>query len=275
MKFAAIVVLYNPTNKEVNHVLEYRKDFDKIYVFDNSSKCCSNVESLCEDSKFQYICDNQNHGLAVAYNFGMKQAKEEGFSFLCILDQDSVFSANSIQRMKSYIKKHNYSNVAIYAPYIQYGLEENVDTSQTKKCKWVINSGAFLNLSLLEKKKIYYDENYFIDRLDRDYSKQIEQNELNIIQVKNCILQQTLGERLGNSSIHSCLRNYYMFRNRFYYNRKFYHGWHGILMSFMQTIKQLIGIIVSRNDIRRNLQYFIYALKDDKNRKYGKKDEIN
>ena len=171
--------------------------------------------------------------------------------------------------MINYIERTDMSNIAIVAPYIQYGTNE-IRNEISKKVDWVINSGEILNLTLLHKKNICFDESYFLDRLDRDFCKQVRRQNLDIIQVENTVLIQVLGEIKAGRRSHSPNRNYYMFRNRFYYNHKFYSFSKRIVLNMLQTTKHITYICKNKDNVRDNMRMLKRAIIDYCNGNMGK-----
>ena len=53
MKFAGVVVLYNPSKKINDNIQSYIKGIEKLYIVDNSSK--DNSEIICRHNKIEYI----------------------------------------------------------------------------------------------------------------------------------------------------------------------------------------------------------------------------
>lgn len=267
---ASVVVLYNPTELDLQNVLQMAYYFKHVWVYDNSSN--NNLyKRYFGDSHFTYISFDINNGLAIPYNLAIKAATESGIKWLMLLDQDSFISREGIDNINDYVSKCNDKTIAIVAPQINYGRYFNC-ISEDKKVKWVINSGATLNLSLLNEYNIRFDENYFLDRLDADFDNQISDKRLTIIQLKKSILEQRLGEESGfRHTNHSAVRHYYIFRNRFYYNAKYYKGIHKIFLNLSQTIRHIVLILLFEDNKIQKLHCLPLAFSDYRKKIYGKK----
>ena len=61
----------------------------RLVLYDNSPENTdlSNYSNL---NNFEYYHDHKNHGLAKAYNYGLKQANIHNCEWLLLLDQDTV-----------------------------------------------------------------------------------------------------------------------------------------------------------------------------------------
>lgn len=265
------VVLYNPSNEVVERIKGYAQVFKYVYVFDNSepqfySKNLNIQKEIMSIPNSIYIYQNENVGLSIAYNKFLEICKTK---YMCIIDQDSQFSKENILSM---IEKINLSDkeLVIIGPRVIYDKKQIQKEDKMENKDYIISSGSFLNVDYLKELNIRFDENYFIDRVDVDICRQIKNKGYSVCMYYGAVLYQELGELSKNGHrTHSPLRQYYMFRNRFYYNRKFIRNpvkrW---CVSLIQTIHQLYYITVNDNQKMRRYKAFIYACMD--NKKMGK-----
>lgn len=258
--FAVAVILYNPSMIEIENIKTLSSFFDNTYIYDNSS--CSSQKQFNTDS-IKYYYNGVNDGLSIAYNKLISIAINDGHQWLMLLDQDSQPSETMISLMKEYASTIKSLSVAAVVPAIQYHYNEPADTTE-HSVSWAINSGMMLCLKCLNEYGIHYDENLFLDRVDRDFSKQVELKGLLIIQVKDAVLKHCLGEMFHGHIIHSPIRNYYICKNRLYYNDKYYVYPLAKSLSLIQTVRHVIRIILSRNEIYNNLKMMVLAYKDYK-----------
>ena len=271
-KIAALFVLYNPDVGEIQRIKRMSNWFEYIYIYDNTEKKDMFKHYFFEE-KYIYLSSGRNDGLGRAYNHVIDRAVLDGFDWLAIFDQDSQINAESIERIKSFINKNKNSTIAVVAPFIRYNGKSESQFSKTKYCKWVINSGSFVNLKLIKEKGISFDEYYFLDRLDRDFCKQIEMKDLTIVQLSDAVLNQQLGETLNGRSVHSPLRNYYMARNRLYYNHKFYFIPKRWILNIVQTGRHIYGCLIDRKDTILKIKMIKSGIHDYMKGITGRKDE--
>ena len=267
--YGAVFVLYNPSSKEIEHIADLTTLFDKLYVYDNSEKEEHSYAFMSKNIK--YISNRSNDGLSKAYNYILRLAQNDNVDWLSIYDQDSEITTSMVNTLKTYAEYCDFSRVASICPYIQYG-ETKPLCNKTREVNWTINSGQMINVKTIVGCGIEYDENLFLDRVDRDFCMQLEKKHLKIIQVENAIMKQNLGELYIGVSIHSPLRNYYMCKNRLYYNRKYYGFIKATLLSVFQTIKHFINVIKIGKDVQRNLNMMCRGIKDYSLKKMGKID---
>lgn len=281
MRFCCGVTLYYPSEKDLEQIVRFRNDFEKIYVFDNtdSDKKLSNQEYLKKYDSVSYLSKDSNEGLSVAFNLMCQMANKDCFDYICLLDQDSDFSSENILKMINHITNENSILVGIYAPKIIYRhLENNNSRQETSRSqteiKWSISSGSFINLYLYMKTK-GFDENYFIDRLDYDYCIQLNKFGYKIIRINNAFLLQNLGQlREGlfwTVSQHSPIRNYYIFRNRIFFNDKNeIKSVLNSLMVFFQSLKHILRVILAEDEKKEKIEMMAKGYCDYRNKKMGK-----
>lgn len=265
MRIAAAVTLYNPTYEIIENLKNTVNLFDHVYIYDNSEKVGNYFETIKGFSNVTYIYHNENKGLPIAFNYILKEVYKTDVEYLCTLDQDSIISLKCVKRIMNYINNNDVSDVAIVAP-LPTGIKVK-SRANVEKMEWVICSGSFLNLKLIKNNNILYDEAYFVDRFDVDFCMQIRKKKLSIIRLNDIILNHRCGDEQGG---HSELRNYYMFRNRFYYNKKYYSRIIACARTLLQNLRHMRWVIEKPSKIKERLRVLIVAYIDFRKNKMGK-----
>ena len=252
-----VVILYNPSEEQVAHLHQYANlgYFRRIYVYDNSAKAL-NVDRLPTTVEYHFM--NSNRGLSIPYNMALKDAIDNGADYLCVMDQDSEFSGDDIEKILSYLEENNCTelNTAVVCPIIE--TDENKQETQHKKgveiIKWTINSGSFLNLALLKKNSISYAEKVFLDGVDYDFCYSIHKKKLKILRLNESKLFQTFGYRSGKSSFtkHNASRYYNIAHNRKYILKKHY-GIAGWLVAALANIRLSMRILLNEESKREKV----------------------
>lgn len=247
MKIAAALTLYHPTKENITNILQYINFFDYIYIYDNSENNNLYCHYFNHNKKINYIYNGKNDGLPVALNKMKNLAIGDNMDYLCTLDQDSVLTKKTFDIIKYDILNLNF-NIGIICPRIKYQhlKLKKVKERYTHK-KWCICSGSFLNLKLIKKYNISYDEYYFIDRFEIDFCHQLNKYNLKIICDNYAVLNHQLGEEEKRPS-HLPYRYYLMSKNRFYYYYKYYNVYIAFLFSIILSSKQCIYIILFEKD---------------------------
>lgn len=98
-----VIVLYKCALKDSLSYRSLLSQYDAlpIFVYDNSP----NAQNINLPNVFYYH-DPQNSGLGVAYNMAAKYAKEYGFKWLLLLDQDTIFPEGALNSYAKAIKEH-------------------------------------------------------------------------------------------------------------------------------------------------------------------------
>jgi len=271
MKFAAGVTLYNPTQEQLSRISDLQSSFDMIFLFDNSEPDYIKPE-YPEGEKIVLQSEGFNKGLPFAFNSIISRCDD--YDFLCTLDQDSSFLHGDIVSICNYIEKSvNIDDTGIVAPFIDYGYNVQKVDSIVEQKRWVITSGAFVNLHIVKKERLKYDDNYFIDKFEIDLCWQLTTRGYKILMYHPSVLHQQLGEKKGKSrSSHNALRHYYLFRNRFYFNNKWYKGPKKWFLNVAQTTRHLLMVIRYEDEPAKKLKSFAEATKDYLAGRMGKKD---
>ena len=261
MRYAAAITLYNPKPDVIDNLIIYTDCFSLVVVNDNSRDNSAYVDRLKKIPSILYIWDGNNWGLPVAFNRSMNICANKDIDFICTLDQDSRLSPMAIRLMKQFLEKQRDSDVALVAP-CPVGTESSekrkMEIERTMDVTWAICSGCFINIKLIKEKRISYDEAYFIDRFDADFGKQIHRHGLRQL----LLIGVTMPHVWGDSAGHSALRHYYMFRNRLYYNDKYYSKEIALFRTVLQTVRHCWRIMRHEKDCCRKIRMLPLAIKD-------------
>lgn len=275
MKVIGIVVLYNPEITEFLKNLEsYIQDIEEVLCIDNTEGEKLYVNMLQSINKITYIEFNKNEGLVFALNYGCKYSIEQGYRYAILLDQDSFYAKNAMQKQIEYAKKHNeYSLIAPNIKRIYRNMEgERIFTDELLykgDVKYVITSGSFIRLC--DWSEIGgFDEKLFIGQIDQDYCCNLYANNKKYICLSDIYMYQEAGSGekktcLGKTIIvpnYSCKRYYYIFRNEWYlrckwggkYDNKFKVGlWKYLILILFEDnkLKKYKSIIAARRNYQR------------------------
>lgn len=287
MKFAGVVILFNPDDSIKNNISTYIDYIDKLYVVDNS-KGVDNSEMFSFSKKIEYIANNENLGIAKALNIGAKKAIKEGYDWLLTMDQDSSFEAKSLKKMENFIislkeKKEisnlldvDYKKVALVAP--SYKLDSTFEGSLGISFPlMVMTSGNLISLDAYKKIKGFKDW-LFIDCVDFDYCLNLKKHGYEIVQLNNTVLNHHLGNgkvyrflwMKKSSSNHSAIRRYYMVRNRHYIYDMYHNDFpHYCNLEIGRTKREAVKVLLFEKGKIKKVRYMIKGYKDYKKGKSG------
>ena len=184
-----VLVLYNTSledSETYKTIISNKKDIKlKGVVFDNSKKKQSTlgIEKLGD---FHYIHDENNPGLAFAYNYALKLALENNCKWMLLLDQDTYFTADYFNNLKfednkdivAYIPTvKSYSDrVSCISPSVLHlgGFKAFTEVKKGIQLNKVsgINSGTIIDCDFI-KSIGGFKEEYPLDMLDHWYFREI------------------------------------------------------------------------------------------------------
>ena len=265
MNFAAATTLYMPEERFIDNLLRNADAFPVLLVYDNSPDNAAYMDRLRERENIVYHFDGVNHGLPEVFNRALAECRERDVDFLCTLDQDSVMGAETVRRIEEYLTNHDTSDLAAVGTCRGRQYTEDPDGDPGVEVEWLICSGCFLNLKALDRYGLTYDEAYFVDRFDEDLCRRVKRAGLHLRMLRNAYMAHTLGE--GRK--YSPLRNYYVFRNRFYFNRKHYGAAAGLCRSALQTARHVFGLLREGAAGRAKLRTLPLAWRDYRRGRMG------
>jgi rhamnosyltransferase len=226
MNIAGVVILYHPDMELLSaNIQTYFSGLKQLYVYDNSETKTPDIEEALAkiNPSIQYKFFNTNEGIAKRLNQAMDQAALNQYDYLLTMDQDSSFKVGDFEKYKTLIQSSTYNNVA------QFGVNCQPDFTQPKEqpeeALTLITSGSILNLSLI-KNIGPFNEAFFIDFVDAEFSYRVIQNGYLNLMFSNIVLNHALGtlvegRSLGNFKksmriIHAPIRVFYIVRNGLY-----------------------------------------------------------
>ncbi len=240
MTAAVGIVLYNPDIDRLKlNIQSVCRDAGHIYLCDNGSDNIADVrEQFLDFGNVTFIENGKNLGIAAALNILCQNAKNDGYSHILTLDQDSVCGDGMLKLLMLYADNGEYGIIA--PKEINEG--EEVPEVKGVICEQyrVITSGSLTSLAAWEKVG-GFDEALFIDLVDHDFCANLRLNGYKIMMVSAALLYHRLGETkkilffkktLGWLPVkafkaplythnHSPFRTYYYARNSFYFINKY------------------------------------------------------
>lgn len=168
--FGAVVVLYNPSMKEIENINTYINQVDYIVIIDNSDIDNSALvnKTINRKENILYIANNQNIGLAKALNKGVDILIEKKCEWALLLDADSEVSDNIISIYNKTLKTLNNNNIAVLSPVHLFDRSKNTTYSGYREVKWTMTSGCLFNCELFRNQGGFF-EKLFVDGIDMDY----------------------------------------------------------------------------------------------------------
>ena len=232
MRYAGVIVLYNPDNEIYDNIQSYIDEVEKLYVVDNTEE--KNMKNMkFKSKKIKYIPLKENKGIAYALNKGAKEAIKEGYDWLLTMDQDSKFENNSLKKMKQFIEElkakkfirdivdYDYKKLGLVSPLHRTLKNKKDEIYDLSRPLVVMTSGNLISLDAYKKINGFKDW-LFIDVVD--YCLNLRNHGYEIVQINSAEMTHNLGDLVKHkflgktvyTSNHSVTRRYYISRNRHY-----------------------------------------------------------
>ena len=223
MKILCGIVLYNPDLDCLKNNIECLVgQVEEVFLVNNGNydnDLDTKIKSI-ENIKITIKHLNKNMGIAYALNCILKYSLKYNYDFLLTMDQDSRCDVKIIS---SYLSEYE-ENVALYTPQIiDINKNEEIQYNKTSYVNMCITSGCFMNLKYINGNSCF-DNHFFIDFVDFDFSLNLIEQGYKIKFVSNAIIYHQLGNAKKINSLSRLLKkDFYTFNHNsirtFYYNR--------------------------------------------------------
>lgn len=199
VKVMAGIVLYNAEVErlfmEIESVLP---QVDLICLCDNGSANIAIIEDrIGINDKVVILKNKENRGIGTASNQICSYAERNGFSWVLMLDHDTVCPNNLVETYKKYTDNEALGMmcpnvVDVELARNQYNSVGNGEIEYIHRC---IQSATFVRISAW-KKCGGFNEWMFIDFVDFDFCKRIEINGFRILKCNTVTVDHQLGKRV-------------------------------------------------------------------------------
>ncbi|MDE6666799.1 MAG: glycosyltransferase [Clostridia bacterium] len=167
-KVLATITTYNPEldllERNIDAVVN---QVDKLLVYENASKNREEIVSLCRDKGVEIILNDKNYGVSGPLHDGLEYASDNGYSYICTFDQDSVSSEGMINALLNLIKSDDSLAIVAAQPVMTVNGVIVSENHENKFVKDVVTSGSLADVAKLKKTGGYMPE-MLIDWVDTE-----------------------------------------------------------------------------------------------------------
>lgn len=219
---AAVLALHHPGPGGLAAVERAAGLAARVFVVDNSRPP---VELDGAPAGVRHIRNGANLGVARALNQGMLAARDEGFAYALLLDQDSALERTCLERL---VAAHAaIGDAFIVCPRVLYGppavRRRGSREGGVARVTVAISSGSLIDLSRLDEVGLH-DEKLFIDYVDFEYCLRAAARGRFTYRVADAVMHHRLGDQRATRFLgvrrtpthHSPERRYYKTRNMLY-----------------------------------------------------------
>lgn len=235
----AICVTYNPDSETLwQAILACAQQVARVYVIDNGSTAA--IEPLLAGfENVEGVIIGKNRGIATAINIGIKRARIAGYSYVLLLDQDSVSPKNMVNQYQIVLKdllakgqpvaaigpRYKNTRTGQISNFVRFkwfrnSCESGTEASLVVPTDFLISSGSFYPIDIFEKVGLF-DEGLFIDHVDTEWCLRAASLGFKLLGVRDIVMEHSLGEggvrfwllRWRTQPMHKPFRLYYIARN--------------------------------------------------------------
>lgn len=238
---AAVVVVFHPDyDLLLQTIASLASQVQRIVVVDNTpataSACVKAVEDqLLLTEQLEYVPLHKNYGIGYAQNRGIERARQSGYQYVILSDQDTEFPAGCVAVL---LRTHadlarKGERVAAVAPAHANAFASDVPPfflglgtfwrdyvrapSGVHEISGAIASGKLINMECVGEVGLM-NEPLFIDWVDYEWCWRARSKGWKIFGVFDVTLHHHLGDRVVRAldkaiPVHSPLRHYYITRN--------------------------------------------------------------
>jgi len=282
----AVIVTYRPVAATLRSSLQAcREQADAVFVFDNASPtdAFDGVADVLEGVELRRSATNI--GLAAGCNRGIDFARDNGFRFVLLLDQDSVPGPGMVAALRDAFDALSPSQrVAavgtvpvdarngLPAPFVRIGFPFNRrivgGPGECVDCDFLISSGCLVPMPVLDAVGDM-DAGLFIDNVDLDWSFRARSAGYRLFGVCDARMRHCIGDRLLRSRwvptgvlVHGPVRLYYMMRNRVLLYRRAHVPRTWVAQDVLRLCGKLVRMSLLVAPRMRNLRAMAAGLRD-------------
>jgi rhamnosyltransferase len=265
-RVCAVVPTFDPGSQVLGCVESLAAQVAQVVVVDDGSEArFEPVLRNLEGRGVHLIRERANRGIAAALNRGIHWAIDQGFEWAITFDQDCAAQPDLVARLIAALEAcPDAERVAMVGPRIVHP-DSRRQVSPTgliyRPVRHLLSSGCLTRTAALRDVG-YFDESYFIDRVDFEICARLRSARYLLLESSQALLRHAPGRTLqlrvlGYSfrlQSHNYKRRYYMARNTVWLARRYTLGdplW--VLRRIGVLVIQLATIAVFEDDKRRKL----------------------
>ncbi len=267
----AAIVSFNGGKNTLHLIDRLRLMVDCVYIVDNGSSTYSKdlLASKSTDSKVKILFLPENYGIGKALNLALEYAHNHNYKWFITFDQDSMPSLNMIKKNLEF--QHAHRNSICFTPRLVTARDFETNNSEFSNSivSYAITSGNMIAVDLALKIG-GYDEIYFVDCVDFEFSLRLRRYGYEIFRVGSAQMAHGVGDETSVPKFlrkfytrHSALRRYYQYRNIVFICKSYLFFFPGFCLKLLigQFI-QTFMLIVLENNRFENIQNIFLGLRD-------------
>lgn len=241
-RVGAVIVTYFPRPAALAELVNaISPQVERVILVDNTPVAMVSTElSRFASERCEVIVNGDNLGLATAQNLGIGRARKRGCDHVLLLDQDSLPTAQMVDRLRLALRRLQSSGTRVAAvgprwrdrhtgrdaPFIRVGIGRmrKLHCSERShgpvECDTLVASGCLIPVASLDAIGPI-DEQLFIDQVDVEWGLRAQARGYRLFGICDAVLSHGIGEssvpvwfaKGRRVAVHSPLRDYYLVRN--------------------------------------------------------------
>lgn len=255
-----VVVSYNGGDGIGATLAALRAQFVHVLVVDNGSSSASRdaLRTFAQTFQVEALWLDENRGIGAALNLGVARARELGCTWLLTMDQDSIVGPKFLAACAAAVGEN--SSRRCLAAAIRPAADHSPVVGGNTSVSYAITSGSLISLSVFETIGPY-DEGFFIDCVDFDFSLRLRRAGIGITRVGEATLRHQLGDAVPLPrwvgrvfARHSPGRRYYMYRNYLYLAERYVTAFPGFVLK-LGMLQLVQTVLIAAYDAKPAASY--------------------
>jgi rhamnosyltransferase len=244
----AVVVCYQPDVTAVVALAQQLRVMGRadVLLVENteSPDACERLKAAVACVGAEVVCQGMNLGVAEAHNIALRLARQRGYRYVLLLDQDTRLEDDTLPRLVATLDALRASGERVAGvgaafsdprgqtvfPFVRLGRLRMhpvpVTAAGPVECDLLISSGCLIPLDAVEAVGLL-DSGFFIDYVDMEWCARARARGWKVFGVPEARMRHTIGDAtltvLGRTiPVHSPQRQYYLIRNALLFARKPY-----------------------------------------------------
>lgn len=268
----------------MEHVDRARRQVGGMVIVDNTPAPSSGDwlgTAVSGSEGVTLISNGVNAGVAKALNQGIRWAREAGFSWVLLLDQDTALFDDMVSTLiRAYSEFPERERLAVVgcSPFAEDTPAENNGTRWWTPAKVVITSGTLLSLDAAVKIGPFREE-FFIDCVDFEFCLRARAAGYRIVEILKPVMRHVIGSPrrirwqwvARSSSNHRPWRAYYITRNLVTVTREYLWkepSW--VVGAIYRRIKEMILLVLFEPARRQKMKYVMLGFYDGLTRRFDR-----
>jgi len=217
MKILGVITSYYPEIDELErNIYSFLPYIDKLIIWENTPKEASEISKLVtklNNIKVEVNTTGNNEYLSKPFNICFQWAKEQGYTHVLTMDQDSSFEPDDFPVYLKYISSNSDDSIAVFAP----NAEDFNQSQEILELNGAVTSGSVYVLKAFGD-TLMFNEDFLIYMVDAEYCIRARQKgykiicftKIHLIHKMGYAEKSKLGLVINNYSAQS---TYYIIRN--------------------------------------------------------------